>query len=175
MDQPRFLIICVFFTYSRMLKNLLKRQVLVPVLLTTTLILLSVIGVAIILTSPEDEKSDDTTYYNSGAVAADVGMCSDIGVKILKEGGTAVDSAIATLFCQGATNMHSSGIGGGLSMVVYNKKLKKAWFYNGREKAPAKASRNMFVNNTKAATTGIVLSRYIVSQGTLFLHYVTRR
>ena len=144
------------FLYSRMLQNAFKGRVFWPVVLTTTLILLSVIGVAIILTRPENEQADGTTYYHSGAVAADVGMCSDIGVKILKDGGTAVDSAIATLFCQGATNIHSSGIGGGLFMVVYDKKLGKAWFYNGREKAPAKATRDMFVNNTEAAKNGTV-------------------
>jgi gamma-glutamyltranspeptidase/glutathione hydrolase/leukotriene-C4 hydrolase len=138
-----------------MVKTLLKRQVLLPILTITTLLSLTLICVTLIITRSENDETD-ATYFSTAAVAADVGMCSDIGVKILKKGGTAVDSAVATLFCQGATNIHSSGIGGGLFMVVYVKKLGKAWFYNGREKAPAKATRDMFVNNTRASTQGTV-------------------
>lgn len=42
-----------------------------------------------------------------GAVASENKLCSDIGVQILKSGGNAVDSAIATTFCIGVVNMFS--------------------------------------------------------------------
>jgi hypothetical protein len=42
-----------------------------------------------------------------GAVAAENKRCSDIGVDVLKEGGNAVDAAIATTFCIGVVNMFS--------------------------------------------------------------------
>ena len=131
------------------MKSAVKTKVVVAVLTVTMLGLIIAICAAVIIINSESDETD-APYYNRGAVAADVGMCSDIGVEILKKGGTAVDSAVATLFCQGATNVHSSGIGGGLFMVVYVKKLRKAWFYNGREKAPANASQDMFVNNTQS-------------------------
>jgi len=39
---------------------------------------------------------------------------------VLKEKGSAVDAAIATLFCLGVHDMHSAGVGGGFFMVVYD-------------------------------------------------------
>jgi gamma-glutamyltranspeptidase/glutathione hydrolase/leukotriene-C4 hydrolase len=44
----------------------------------------------------------------SGAVASENEVCSEIGVDTLKDGGNAVDAAIATTLCIGVTNMFSS-------------------------------------------------------------------
>ena len=43
----------------------------------------------------------------SGAVASENIMCSDIGVDVMKDGGNAVDAAVATTFCIGVVNMFS--------------------------------------------------------------------
>ncbi|GAA5974498.1 hypothetical protein JCM11641_002057 [Rhodosporidiobolus odoratus] len=53
-----------------------------------------------------------------GAVASEEGRCSQIGVDVLRENGTAVDAAIATALCIGVLNSFSSGIGGGGFMVI---------------------------------------------------------
>ncbi len=42
-----------------------------------------------------------------GAVASENKVCSDLGVDVLKDGGNAVDSAIAVTFCIGVVNMFS--------------------------------------------------------------------
>ena len=38
---------------------------------------------------------------------------------ILLKNGTAVDAALATLFCNGVVQSHSMGIGGGFLMTIY--------------------------------------------------------
>jgi gamma-glutamyltranspeptidase/glutathione hydrolase/leukotriene-C4 hydrolase len=43
----------------------------------------------------------------NGAVASENKRCSDIGVDVLKDGGNAVDAAIASTFCIGVVNMFS--------------------------------------------------------------------
>lgn len=43
----------------------------------------------------------------SGAVASENILCSDIGVDVMKDGGNAVDAAVATTFCIGVVNMFS--------------------------------------------------------------------
>ncbi|XP_066267537.1 glutathione hydrolase 1 proenzyme-like isoform X1 [Branchiostoma lanceolatum] len=90
--------------------------------------------------------------YSRAAVAADAGRCSEIGSDILEKGGSAVDSAIASLLCVGIMNAHSMGIGGGFFMTVYNKETNTADIINARETAPAGASENMYAS--ASSTTG---------------------
>ena len=59
---------------------------------------------------------------------------------------TAVDSAIATMLCVGVINLHSTGIGGGGFMLVYNRSGQVAEVFDFREIAPAAATKDMFKN-----------------------------
>ena len=78
------------------------------------------------------------------AVATDNEKCSEIGNKMLNSKGSAVDAAIAAMFCLGVINMQSSGVGGGGVMLVYNRKLKKAKVIDFKGTAPAATRRGMF-------------------------------
>ena len=78
------------------------------------------------------------------AVATDNEKCSEIGNKILNSKGSAVDAAIAAMFCLGVIHMQSSGVGGGGVMLVYNRKLKKAKVFDFKGTAPAATTSNMF-------------------------------
>ncbi|SCV69782.1 BQ2448_1176 [Microbotryum intermedium] len=88
----------------------------------------------------------------NGAVATEVEVCSQIGVDVLKENGTATDAAIASAICIGVTNMFSAGIGGGGFMVVrpstshvnLNPRCTEPIAIDFRETAPSGSSATMF-------------------------------
>lgn len=95
----------------------------------------------------------------SGAVASENKLCSDIGVHVLKDGGNAVDSAIATTFCIGVVNMFSSGLGGGGFMTVRIPssspgKASDMYTIDFRETAPSSANATMYVGKPELAKFG---------------------
>ena len=94
--------------------------------------------------------------FGNYSVSTDTSECSMIGCDVLDKGGSAVDAAIASMLCITVVTMHSSGIGGGAFMLVYEKKRRKATFINAREVAPGAATKNMYLNNSKGAKEGKV-------------------
>ena len=72
----------------------------------------------------------------------------------MKRNGTAVDAAIATLFCNGVYSSQSMGIGGGFIMTIYLKDSGKVDTLNARETAPGAAHENMYNGNDKASEKG---------------------
>jgi len=121
-----------------------------------------IIAVVIVVTNKNDDDDVKATtvkptttlkpgaarMFAKAAVASDAQKCSKIGKDILKMGGSAVDSAVATLFCTGLFNMESCGIGGGGFMNVYIRATKKSIIYDYRETAPAAATKDMFLNKS---------------------------
>jgi gamma-glutamyltranspeptidase/glutathione hydrolase len=81
-----------------------------------------------------------------GMVAAANPLATQAGVDILKQGGSAVDAAIAVQAALGLVEPQSSGLGGGAFMVVYDPKTAKVWNYNGRETAPSNTTPELFLD-----------------------------
>lgn len=92
--------------------------------------------------------------FARGAVCTDGPPCSAIGRDVLEKNGSAVDAAIAAMFCNGIVNMQSMGIGGGFLMTVYIKAERNAYTVVAREKAPGKATDDMYEHDSKAASKG---------------------
>jgi gamma-glutamyltranspeptidase / glutathione hydrolase len=80
-----------------------------------------------------------------GMVAADEPLASQAGVEILKRGGNAVDAAVATAFALAVVEPAAGNIGGGGFMLV-RLANGKTNFFDYREMAPGKATRDMYIN-----------------------------
>lgn len=65
---------------------------------------------------------------------------------ILARNGSAVDAAIATMFCEGVACAQCMGLGGGFLATVYDAPSKQVRIMNARERAPAGTHENMYVN-----------------------------
>lgn len=86
-----------------------------------------------------------------GMVSSAHPLATDIGLNVLKSGGNAIDAAVAVGFSLGVVDTHNSGIGGGCFMLI---RLANGKFVaiDGREMAPAAATRDMFLRNGKGDT-----------------------
>jgi gamma-glutamyltranspeptidase/glutathione hydrolase len=80
-------------------------------------------------------------------VAAANPLAVDAGVRMLAQGGSAVDAAIAVQLVLGLVEPQSSGIGGGGFMLVHDARVRRLVAYDGRETAPAAATPERFLRN----------------------------
>ena len=71
---------------------------------------------------------------------------SKVGIDVLKEGGNAVDAAVAIAFAMAVTHPTAGNIGGG-GFIVYRPSTGETVTYDFREMAPAKASPDMFLRD----------------------------
>ncbi|WOI54033.1 gamma-glutamyltransferase family protein [Parvularcula sp. LCG005] len=72
---------------------------------------------------------------------------TDAGARILAEGGSAIDAAIAVQAVLGLVEPQSSGLGGGAFLVYYDQQSGKLTTYDGREQAPMSATPAMFLKD----------------------------
>jgi len=80
-----------------------------------------------------------------GMVASPHRFATAAGVEMLEKGGNAVDAAVATAFAISVTLPYSAGIGGGGFMLYLDNAKGEVRGLDFREKAPAAATRDMYV------------------------------
>src|SRR5262245_5946724 len=79
-----------------------------------------------------------------GMVATSQPLAAQIGLDVLKNGGNAIDAAIATNAALGLMEPTSCGIGGDLYAIVWDAKTKKLYGLNASGRSPYKATRELF-------------------------------
>ena len=98
------------------------------------------------------QKTRREPVYRNAVVAADHALASQAGLEMLKAGGNVVDAAVATSFALSVVRPASCGIGGGGFMVVWDAEKQESVALDYRERAPLRATRNMYVEANKRGT-----------------------
>jgi len=98
--------------------------------------------------SPPRQQPSAAVATDSLVVASHP-IAADIGLRILNEGGNAVDAAVAAGLALGVVDQFNSGIGGG-GFIVIRMAGGAIYAVDGRETAPAAAQRDMFIRDGKA-------------------------
>ena len=78
-------------------------------------------------------------------VAAANPLAVEAGLRMLEQGGNAVDAMVATQLALNLVEPSSSGLGGGAFFLYYDAKAKKVTAIDARETAPAGATAELFV------------------------------
>lgn len=94
-------------------------------------------------------------YAKNGMVAAEQELATRIGVDIMRHGGNAIDAAVAVGFALAVALPNAGNLGGGGFMMVHDAKSGQDIALDFREMAPAKATRNMYLDNKGNVVNGM--------------------
>ncbi|HEX7137841.1 MAG TPA: gamma-glutamyltransferase [Vicinamibacterales bacterium] len=103
-----------------------------------------IVGLILVLSAPLG-GARQPLHARHGMVVAMESIAADIGVDVLKKGGNAVDAAVAVGFTMAVTHPFAGNLGGGGYMLV-RMADGTTTFFDFRERAPEKASRNMYLD-----------------------------
>ncbi|PCI62832.1 MAG: gamma-glutamyltransferase [Gammaproteobacteria bacterium] len=147
--------------HKKLHHNLIPASLKLKVLVTVTLSFSTLVFAAPtpIYSSVETSKVQETrepeattglavnkaVYGKKFMISAANPYASKAGYSMLKQGGSAVDAAIATELVLTLVEPQSSGIGGGTYMLHWDEKNKQMTTFDGRETAPAKATSRLFL------------------------------
>ncbi len=81
-------------------------------------------------------------------------LAVEAGLKVLRQGGSAVDAAVAVQTVLGLVEPQSSGLGGGAFMMLFDAETGEVTSYDGRETAPAAATPELFYENGRPLPFG---------------------
>ncbi|WP_286851692.1 gamma-glutamyltransferase, partial [Hydrogenophaga sp. 70-12] len=100
-------------------------------------------------TPPQPEAASGYTAkpgwsFGRLAVAAANPLATEAGARVLREGGSAVDAAIAVQMVLTLVEPQSSGIGGGAFLLHWDGRRVQA--FDGRETAPAAVDERLFLD-----------------------------
>jgi gamma-glutamyltranspeptidase/glutathione hydrolase len=105
-------------------------------------------AVILVLVPQFVETNSSPVRARHGMVISQEERASEAGAAVLREGGTAIDAAVATAFALAVTHPTAGNIGGG-GFIVYRPSAGEPATYDFREMAPAKSSPTMFMRDGK--------------------------
>ncbi|UJL48332.1 gamma-glutamyltransferase [Virgibacillus sp. NKC19-16] len=110
------------------------------------LLIINILTPAGLTASAQGIKDEQTAEGDYGMVVTSHPLASEVGADVLKEGGNAVDAAVAIQFALNVNEPMMSGIGGGGFLMYYDAETEEVSAINSRERAPAGATPDMFLD-----------------------------
>ena len=95
--------------------------------------------------------------FRQGVVSVANPYGAEAGAQILEAGGNAIDAAVAIAYALNVVEPQSAGVGGGGFMLIHLADSKRTFAIDTREKAPAGATRDMFVGVPNATLQGVAV------------------
>jgi gamma-glutamyltranspeptidase / glutathione hydrolase len=99
-----------------------------------------------------------SVFAEQAAVATAHPLATQAGVNILKKGGNAFDAAAAITASLAVVEPYSSGIGGGGFWLIHRASDGKQIMIDGREKAPLRAHKDMYLDKSGNVIKGLSLN-----------------
>jgi gamma-glutamyltranspeptidase/glutathione hydrolase len=116
----------------------------------------AIISLSILVTRVSLAASPKPAVAAHGMVVSSEPIAADIGLRVLKDGGNAVDAAIAVSAALNVTEGYNSGMGGGCFIMIYWAATGEVFAVDGRERAPLKAGRDMYIDKkSKSVIPGL--------------------
>ncbi|HJU43497.1 MAG TPA: gamma-glutamyltransferase [Vicinamibacterales bacterium] len=121
-------------------------------------VLLTVSLVSLLTVSPLAQTSTwrPVVLSDNGMIASGHALASEVGLRVLKSGGNAVDAAVAAWAVQGLTEPEMTGIGGDMFMLIYLAKTGEVKFINGTGVAPMAATVDFYKGKGGIPSDGIL-------------------
>lgn len=96
----------------------------------------------------------EAVYGKNGMIASRSTLASEVGIEIMKQGGNAVDGAVATAFALAVTYPSAGNVGGG-GFVVLRLADGQVLTQDHRERAPLAATRDMYLDEEGNVIKGL--------------------
>lgn len=127
--------------------------------------------------------SADPAWGRNGIVATAHPLATEAALRVLQEGGNAMDAALAAVYTLDVVTGYSLGLGGGEFWVIRRADTGEVLTVDGRETAPAAATREMYLDSAGAVIPGLssagVLSGgvpgSVAAREYIFEHFATLR
>jgi gamma-glutamyltranspeptidase/glutathione hydrolase len=119
------------------------------------------LGVAFVLALTVHPAAQTSTWRpvvlsDTGMIASGHPLASEVGIRVLKAGGNAVDAAVAAWAVQGLTEPEMTGLGGDMFMLIYLAKTGEVKFINGTGVAPGAATTDFYRSKGGIPDAGIL-------------------
>src|SRR5262245_11055894 len=106
----------------------------------------AVCAITATVSAAADQPARPPVHAAHEMVVAANPLAAQAGLDVLRQGGNAIDAAIAVQMVLTLVEPQSSGIGGGGFMLYFDGKSRSLTTYDGRETAPAAETRSMFLH-----------------------------